>query len=68
MYKLKRYIFRKTLFKLSFKLHNCHQQRRQKGLVITQIKAMTAVSSSKKAAETGLQKVVNTIITKISGF
>ena len=70
MYKnwLKRYLFWKTLFKLFFQLHSCRQQRRQKGLVIIQISAMTAVSSSNKAAETCSKKAGNMTSTKISGF
>ena len=55
---------------LFFQLQNCRQQRRQKSLElnITQVRAMTAVSSSNKAAETGSKKAGNVIFRKISGF
>ena len=60
MYKiwLKRYLFRKTLVKLFFQLQNCRQQRRQKSLDLNHYpnRAMTAVSSNNKAAETCSKK------------
>ena len=53
-----------------FQLQNGRQQRRQKSLElnITQIRAMPAVSSSNKAAETGSKKAGNMIFTKFQDF
>ena len=71
MYKiwLKRYLGRRWL-NCSF---NCktvanNGVRKASSWIITQISAMTAVSSSNKAAETGSMNAENMNFTKASGF
>ena len=59
---------KETLVELFFQLQNCRHQQCQKSLELNHypIRAMAAVSSSNKAAETGSKKVGNMISTKFS--